>query len=219
MAYHPQDNFLYGVGQNRNGAFIYRIGANGVSTNTTFKIPQFDFTNGVYMTSGEIDNNYQYWIAYNKGQNYVQVDMDNTSVTYGQIIKSGATIGLSTYITVSDWAYIPSYTAHLFSLGGQNSSNTFSSYLLSFNTLTLTWSQVVQYSNSSGSTGGTAGLAAWGAIYSTDDGYLYGTENNSGGIFKGKIVTPTAADFSFVAQGPIGSSNDGARCLNAPKSL
>lgn len=64
------------------------------------------------------------------------------------------------------------------------------------------------YVGASGSTSSTAGKAHWGAVYTTSDGYLYATENNSGGIFKVKIANAAPTDFPTlpVSQGVIGAA-------------
>lgn len=52
----------------------------------------------------------------------------------------------------------------------------------------------------------------FGATYASSDGFLYGSENTLGNIYKVSIQTP----YSIVkfADGPASYSNDGARCIN-----
>ncbi|ROV95960.1 hypothetical protein VMCG_08029 [Cytospora schulzeri] len=219
LAFHPQDNFLYAVTQTLSkGASVVRIGQNGISNAVpNSNIPQFNASaTSPYMASGDIDNNFSYWIAYNSGQNWVQIDLNNASPTYGQVIGSGIASGLSTNIAVSDWAYIPTYPNRLYTLGGQVSqAGVYTTYLLFFDLISKSWSTVFTYTPASG---GTSGKAQWGAVYSTSDGYLYATENNSGGIYKVSITSPGLMNYltSAVSQGIVGGSNDGARCMNGP---
>lgn len=62
--------------------------------------------------------------------------------------------------------------------------------------------------------------AAWGALYSTSDGYLYATDNTSGQIWKFPLpgLGLPLTNATLVATGPtLGSSvdADGARCWDA----
>lgn len=225
MAYHPQENYLYAVAQgNTVGASVVRIGQGGsfvALPNST--IPQFSST--TYMTSGDIDNNGTYWIAYNGGNKWVQFDLVNSSSTYGQVINNGSGSNIGLFV-VSDWAYLPAYPNKLYTFGGQTVNSTAGLYntgLLSFDLTTKSWTALATYYNVSGSTSCSAGKAQWGAVYSTSDGYLYATENNSGGIFRTKLTTPISTEFtnstSPVPQAIGGQSNDGARCMYGPNTI
>ncbi|KUI56153.1 hypothetical protein VP1G_03474 [Cytospora mali] len=224
LAYHPVENYLYAVAQNnRQYGYIVRIGAGGYyNIVPNGNIPQTGTGTPTSMTSGDIDSNSYYWLAYNSGQNWVQVDLNSGSPTYGQVLNNGSTTGLSTLITVSDWAYIPAYPNKLFAIGGQSmGAGTYSSYLLSFDMTTKAWTSLQTYSGLAGGVSATlvAGQAAWGAIYTTSDGFLWATENYTGRIYKFQIASPSASGFIYVSQGPAGTTNDGARCMNGPTTV
>lgn len=217
LAYHPQENYLYAVAQNNHYyGYILRIGAGGVHENTTFTIPQTNptGTGATSMTMGDIDVNLQYWLGYNNGNGWVQVDLNSANTaTYGQIVNS-STADRGIYI-VSDWAYLPGHPNKLWALGQHvvTAGTSYDTQLMYFDLTTKAWTNVFLFQTVAG---GTGGMAQWGAVYTAADGYLYGLENNSGQIWKFKVDSPTQADAVFVSQGPVGATNDGARCMLNP---
>lgn len=213
LAYHPQGNYLYSVSQNNhNYGYILRIGAGGWHDNTTFTIPQTNPTgsSATSMTLGEIDANLQYWLGYNNGNGWVQVDMNSANTaTYGQVVNSSMTSRGN--LLVSDWAYLPNFPNKLWALG-QNSvpGGTYDTVLMYFDLNSKAWTNVYVFNSIAG---GKGGMAQWGAVYTAADGYIYGLENNSGQIWKFKVNNPVQSDAVYVSSGPLGSINDGARCM------
>ncbi|KAK8087080.1 hypothetical protein PG994_002054 [Apiospora phragmitis] len=62
--------------------------------------------------------------------------------------------------------------------------------------------------------GNIAGNNQWGAVYASDDGFLFGSENKGGEIWRFPLpVKGTAA--VKISNGAPASSNDGARCIKA----
>ncbi|KAI0014396.1 hypothetical protein F4779DRAFT_559659 [Xylariaceae sp. FL0662B] len=55
--------------------------------------------------------------------------------------------------------------------------------------------------------------ARWGAIFASQDGYLYGSENASGQLFRFPLPPGTSA--TMVGTSAASSNNDGARCVKA----
>lgn len=217
LAYHPQENYLYVVGQNyHNPGYIIRVGAGGLWQNTSWVIPQTNptGTSATSMTIADIDINLQYWLSYDNGNGYVQVDLNSASSTYGQVVANGTTTGRSSNL-VSDWAYLPAYPGRLYALGQVSNSGVYSTRLMYFDTSTKAWTVVFWFISVNGGTSatGVAGQAQWGAVYTALDGYVYGLENNSGQIWKFKVDSPTANDAIFVSNGPTGGNNDGAKCM------
>ncbi|KAJ0119553.1 hypothetical protein J7T55_013756 [Diaporthe amygdali] len=223
LAYHPQENYLYAIAQ-RNSAYGYivRIGAGGTyETVPNGIIEQTGFNPPVSINVGEMDLNYNYWLAQNNGKSWVQVDLNSSSSTYGRVINNGTTNmavlnSQSTNYVVADWAYLPAWAANkLYSLGKQDKGGGtgYNTHLLQWDMTTKNFTQLVTYPDFAG---GGNGTASWGAMYSTNDGFLYATENTSGRIYKFDISNPNASGYTFVSQGPAGSANDGARCQNGP---
>lgn len=228
MAYHTGDNYMYAVAQknNANGQVI-RIGSDyvvqvvsGVTVATTLSI-----------TSGTIDPDGYFWVAWSNAQQYAKLDLRVGSTTYGQTALTGST-GLLTlngnaqYYQINDWAAEGptsgtfNRTGLLYTVAGQGGqtgqSTGFNSYLLSMTTANPpVWTLLGTYNNFNGGTNGAVtGRADWGAIYPSSDGYLYATENTTGRIYRFNLATPSTAP-EFILQGPSGTTNDGARCVNA----
>lgn len=105
---------------------------------------------------------------------------------------------------MADWSYVPGGGDYLYSV---HSSPRYST-LMRFGRTTFKWELVKEY----GSIAGTKVL--WGALYAASDGTLYGTENNSGSIYKFPVALTTETPTYFTA-GPISSDNDGARCIDS----
>lgn len=229
LAYHPGDNYLYAVAQRTNAyGYIVRIGTNGTfETVPGGIIIQTGIGNPVpnSMTSGTIDSNLIYWLAAANGFNYVMVDLNPGSSTYGTVIGNGTT-GMelaappqSQYYQVNDWAVLGGYTERIYAVAGQPlGSNNYDTHLLYWNTTSKAWTKLQTYSGLYGDTGtnGISGRASWGAMYSTADGYIYATENWTGRIYRFNVVNVTSSAYNFVSQGPAGLTNDGARCSSGP---
>lgn len=165
-------------------------------------------------TCGEIDENSQYW-ASSSGKEWTQIDLKPGSATYGRTVTSGVA---SPTGTVADWAYVPKKGNFLWGLS-YDSSNPGSSntYLLKFDRALKAWSTVSKLGDIAGS---SSSRNVWGAVYATDDGYLFGSENNSGEIWKFPIPDngvgiPIGSPLK-ISNGPISTGgNDGARCIKA----
>lgn len=226
MAYHTGDNYMYAVAQknNANGQII-RITNVGEGKSTGFEVAT---TSSV--TSGTIDPDGYFWVAWNNAKSYAKIDLRPNSGTYGQTLLTGITNilttpgngGQATYYQVNDWAALGptsgpgNRTGVLYTVAGQSgqaTSTTYRSLLLSMTTDNPpVWAILATYTNFNG---GTGGKADWGAMYPTSDGYLYATENTNGLIWRFNVAT-TSAQPEQVLQGPAGITNDGARCVTAP---
>lgn len=232
LAYHTGDNFMYAVGQKggQTGQVI-RItndgvgrAVSGVTVSTTSSI-----------TSGTIDPDGYFWVAWTNAQYYAKIDLRvGAGASYGTTVLTGSTNLLTTpnnmnqaqFYQINDWAAVGptsgdgNRTGKIYTVagqGGQGSSTTFRSLLLSMTTANPpVWAILGTYTDFNGGTNGngTTGRADWGAMYPTSDGYLYATENTNGRIYKFDLTTPANLP-TFVIQGPNGTTNDGARCVNA----
>lgn len=102
---------------------------------------------------------------------------------------------------------------YLYGLGYNTTATTpatYSTYLMRFDRTAHNWTVIRPYGNIAGNT--TSPGNGFGAAYASDDGFLFGQENYSGGIYKFSLNTTT---FSQLATGPSTSSNDGARCIKS----
>lgn len=224
MAYHPGEDYIYAIAQkaNQNG-YIIRIGA-GYVTQIVSGGTISATTESV--TSGTIDPDGYYWVAWTNAQAYAKIDMRTPgSASYGTVVASGSSNLLSLnnvaqYYTINDWASLggADRAGKLYTVAGQFTSGIYKTHLLSLTTTApLTWELVKTYDLGGGTNPTTqvTGKADWGAIYPSSDGYLYATENTTGRVYKFNLNNLNEAP-SFVTQGPEGTTNDGARCVAGP---
>ncbi|KAI3392754.1 hypothetical protein diail_5233 [Diaporthe ilicicola] len=211
MGYNAADNFLYAATIDESPYNLIRISGSGDTTNlgslnTTFP-----------PNCGDVDENSQYWASSN-GKDWVQVDLKPGSPTNGQTIASG--IGAPAQ-TIIDWAYVPGAGDYLWTVGfdssTRSSGKSSNTYLLRFDRADKSWTTVTKFGDIAGK--GDSARNAWGAVYASDDRYLYGSENNSGEIWRFPIPANgvgTSSDSPIkISNGPAASWNDGARCINA----
>lgn len=240
MAYNSADNYMYAIAQknNQNG-YIVRIGFNG--TTQQFGTTVVDSTSGglwgvpASVTSGTIDDGNFYWVAWNNAKAYAKIDMNIGSLDYGKVAETGNTSlfyleNQAQYYTVNDWAFLggsANRTGKLYAVAGQNmGNNVYKTHLLYMATVAdpatipantrLAWKRLASYDLEGGTnpTTGKVGKADWGAMYPSNDGYLYATENTAGRVYRFNITSPLTAP-QYVMQGPEGTTNDGARCVGA----
>ncbi len=121
------------------------------------------------------------------------------SVSYGNIIASGVAAPL---VSIADRAYVPG--------GGQYRSDTLTASqtsLVKFDHVPAVCTTVTSYGN-------LAGSNFWGALSASSDGYLYGSENTSGEIWRFPVA-PRTGKAVRVAVGPAVTDNDGAHSINS----
>lgn len=189
LADNALDNTLYGVQNTSPAPRIIRIGADG----TVVGARTLPVAPGAYNT-GDVDENGEFWIAY-QGKNWVHLRLSDQT-----IIDSGtATLSLSIF----DWAYVPGGGNFLYAIAVDGSGQTF---LYRFNRTSHTWAQVGAGYGAIYPANGVVG-----AVYASQDGFLYGSENTQGKTYKFTLDGNTS---SFVIQGPTATSNDGAHCIN-----
>lgn len=121
IGYHTVHNYICGISYTASPQAIVRIGATGAweAVGPNAVIPASVTTERLLI--GDIDTNQQYWLGYDGGQGWVQVDMDVISATYGTLKASGNTTGYR--YPVGDWAYLPDYPNRLYALAQENVSN------------------------------------------------------------------------------------------------
>ncbi|KAH8884383.1 hypothetical protein GQ53DRAFT_880143, partial [Thozetella sp. PMI_491] len=200
IGYDVADGFIYGVVQNSTTANILRMSRDGLSsTGPALPAPP----SGAIWQVGDVDEKYQFWFS-NQGQQWNRVDMTPGSKTYATIVASGtATPSYQLY----DWAYVPGGGDFLWSVGRDTNSAT--SNLVKFNRTAATWTTVRGYNN-------VTGTNFWGALYASADGFLYGSENTSGQVWKFPVTNFTLGTSPIkIANGPASNLNDGAHCANS----
>lgn len=204
MGYNIADNLLYAAYLNPPSSLL-RISGTGDAQLVG------SLGNNWMVTCGEVDENSQYW-ASSSGVQWTQMDLKPDSPTYAKVVKSG-TATLSG-LTVYDWAYVPGRGNFLWGLGFNNGGDApCNTYLLQFNRTSTTWTTVHNFGDVTGS---SSKRNQWGAVYASDDGYLFGSENNSGHIYRFSFpVNGVVAQPEKISNGPPTSSNDGARCIKA----
>lgn len=207
MGYNVADNFLYAATFDAAPYDLIRISGTGDCVNMGSL--NISFTS----TCGDVDENSQYWAA-RDGKDWIQVDLKPGSATYGQTITKGVA---SPSMYVIDWAYVPKKGNYLWGVGCESDTRA-STYLMRFDRTAKSWTTVVSFGDIAG-TGGTS-KNTWGAVYASDDGYLYGSENNSGEIWRfplpnNGVGVPSGLPMK-ISTGPYSpGGNDGARCIKA----
>ncbi|POR35604.1 Uncharacterized protein TPAR_04202 [Tolypocladium paradoxum] len=191
LGYNAKENYMYGTQGNK----LIRILGDG-STEDVVDLP-------VSANIGDFYEDGQYWYS-SGGTSWGRVDLAPGSPTYGQIVDRG-TSSLGDVPTPADWAYTPAKPGYLYGVGVAAGGTP---VLVRWSISTHTWETVYA----------ADGLkaVAFGGVMSTSDGVLYGSDNDSGGIFRFPIDNPGGA--SRTATGPAASSNDGTRCFLQPDS-
>ena len=201
VGYNPLDNYIYGMDSAATGTGLIRVGSD-------FTVQTLGFPTGLPTTVGfnlgEFDNNGHYWVNSGATGNVYEVDMRPGSATYFQVVSSRAINAIAGFSGGADWAYNP-VDGFLY----RTPTNATTGRLHLF-----------RYDRASGvqtNLGAIAGIAAdatvaTGANYSDAAGFVYGSDNTSGRIFR---VNTTTIAGSVLSTGPLSGTNDGARCFNA----
>ncbi|KAI1846556.1 hypothetical protein JX266_007453 [Neoarthrinium moseri] len=209
IGYNVADNFIYGsIGVTLNAPVdLIRIAADGSHT----IVNSLNISNTWYPNSGDVDESSQYWASF-QGSYWLQLDLKPGSPTFNRTVNSGQ---MTPPHLILDWAYVPGAGNYLWALG-YDSPAINSTFLQRFDRASKSWTVVANLGNIGGSN-----RNAFGAVYASDDGYLYGSENFSGGIYRfnippnGTVTAGFNATYTKIANGPTSLSNDGARCIKA----
>lgn len=166
------------------------------------------------VNSGDVHENSQYWITW-RGKQWYQIDLKPKSSTLQQLVNgSTATLRRRQLPRRSASTTGPSCLAT--TRGGPSPTSAARPtrrLQIRFDRGNHTWPRVHDYGQLS-ATGNNA-TATWGALYATADGFLYGSENFSGEIWRVQPLN-VSRPAEFVVRGPPSSANDGARCILAP---
>ncbi|WP_418275647.1 GEVED domain-containing protein [Isoptericola jiangsuensis] len=215
VGYNTLDDYLYGSLTGSSPTEIVRITASGEVQNlgtpgnwSTVGSPQTIYN------VGEFDEEGHLWLANGGSASplyWVELDMNPDSSTYFEVLDSGQVGFPGVSAGVYDWGFDPG-----------------TSTFLAMTPATAGGPRIVRFDPANGSLTvvgvpgqlvGPNGVAnpqtsAWGAAYTTPDGYLYMSNNNTGQIWRIDMADPTTAE--FFSYGPPSSSNDGTRCPTAP---
>ncbi|KAI0002329.1 hypothetical protein F4779DRAFT_134189 [Xylariaceae sp. FL0662B] len=197
IGYNLGDNFIYGAIGNYPSNLI-RISASGDS-NILGSLNLTSTTGN--LNSGDVDENLQYWGTAG-GKFWLQIDLKPGSATFGTTVANGTATFPNTVI---DWAYVPGGGNYLYGLAYTSTNDR--TILARFDRTGHTWTSLTDF-------GRVAGQNTWGAVYASDDGFLYGSENNSGEIWKFPLPANGTTPVK-ISNGPKASGNDGARCIKA----
>ncbi|KAM0275831.1 hypothetical protein ACHAQH_007376 [Verticillium albo-atrum] len=211
LGYNARDDYLYAIAQNGllSAISIIRINARG---DISVAVPQVANKLALLggFNAGDVDENSQYWVS-TSGNDWYQYDFRPGSATYAQQIAYGNLPLLSRPSQViADWAYVPGGGDFLWAIATAGGGRT---VLMQFSRSTKRWTQVRDFGNIVGGT--LLGQAVWGAVYASADGFLYGTENLTGQVWRFPVLS-SATSATRLATGSPATLNDGARCLEAP---
>lgn len=190
IAYNGLDDYIYGL--DLLNKTIVRVGGDASA------VP-IGWPDGLPSTVvGDIDEAGRYWIA--EGWNWYVVDLAPGSDDYGLIVDQGTSDPVQATGLGADWAYVPGTNA-LWSIG----TNGANAALIKFDRTTGQRSVAADL--------GVLGGNVFGAVYADPNGFLYGSDNVTGQIFRVDVAAGKAQKFS---DGPSSGTNDGARCAEAP---
>lgn len=196
MGFNPLEGYLYAF----QGADLIRIGLNG-TVDVVLTLPTSPSAN-----VGEFDLDGQYY--YSRGATtWGRVDFFPGSPTYGQLIESG-TMTLPSGVSTADWAFTPAAPGYLHAIGTRSNG---ALSLIRWSITTHKWDTLSSTYKNLGVT-----PTGFGAIVGTSDGFVYGSDNGSGRLFRFSVLNTTIA--SLAGKGTPASSNEGARCFLQPDS-
>ncbi|MFC7623145.1 DUF6923 family protein [Microlunatus sp. GCM10028923] len=191
IAYNGLDDYIYGLDLQNDQMVRVGSGPSVVELGWPEGLPD--------LVVGDIDEDGRYWVT--DGLGWWVIDLVPGSDSYGTIVEEGEAptpAGLSTM--GADWAHVPG-TEALWSIGVQDTD----SVLVKFDLKT--------HERTVAANLGVLGGNTFGAVYADPDGFLYGSDNKTGDIFRVDVAAGTVRKFS---DGPASSVNDGARCAAAP---
>ena len=192
LGYNTVENLMYGTQGNK----LIRVLGDG-NTEDVGTLPEAP-------NLGGFDANGQFWYS-SGGTTWGRVDLVPGSATYGKVVERGASTLPPGVGGPADWAYTPQAPGHLYAL---SIGKKLAPVLIRWSLVTKKW-EVVYTATKLEANG-------FGAVMSTRDGIIYGSDNKSGGIFRFPIDNPNGA--SRTATGPASTSNDGTRCFLQPDS-
>jgi hypothetical protein len=200
IGYNPIDFYIYGF---TAASLLVRVSDTGSLTRISSNANGFG-----YWLIGDIDINGNLWSANPANINtgtmlWQQINLNPAiRATYGQIIGNGTSTGCN--YRFADWAYVPGGGRYLYAVGIP--ADRVTPYVVRWGMDSHNCETLGQVQNLI-----LPQQTEWGAFYASNDGFLYGSDNTGGRIYKFNIRSPYNA--TLMATGPANSENDGARCI------
>lgn len=202
IGYNVLDNFIYGW-DDQNDVFVRVHGDHSTVDELTIA-GYTGAATGVIV--GDVDDNGHYWAL--EGNTWYQIDL-TTTPNPTQIATATPPLPHPSGSGGADWAFVPGTNALWRIMDDAGSGR-----LWSFDRTTKEWTNHTPTTPIAG-TGFSGTELLMGAFYADPDGYLYGSSNTTGNVWRVNVnSTPYTAE--LVGPGDPSSSNDGARCALAP---
>ncbi|WP_229663328.1 CshA/CshB family fibrillar adhesin-related protein, partial [Microbacterium album] len=213
--YNPMDHYMYAFDQ-FDGEGIVRIGSDWSTEPLGLPSNWATVPVGVqtWLNTGEFDARGHYWVSNSNSAQpgWVEIDLsDPASPTYMEVVSSGNFTMPAGWLLGPDWGYSVK-DGNLYSAAYMNTVSPVRIGLVGFDTDTKTAS-LVRDLGPLETPDGRPVSAQFGAVYTDPDGFLYASDNATGGIWR---IDMASGDADFFAQGPAAGLNDGARCFNSP---
>lgn len=210
VAFNPLDDYIYGY-DSTGGEFV-RIGADGSVQGLGLPAGFVPPTNPSGINMGEFDAQGRLWAGAG-GAGSTTLDWYQIDLAPGAdfAVLSAGSQAMPSDGALADWAFSVT-DEQLYSIARTAGLNT---RLMRFDPATGTL-------HDEGDLGiltapnGVVASNAFGAVYADAAGYIYGSNNATGQIWR---IDPASAQADFFSYGPASGLNDGARCFNAPISI
>ncbi|PFH60770.1 hypothetical protein XA68_10384 [Ophiocordyceps unilateralis] len=210
LVYNHLDSMLYGVNHDK----IMRIYPNGATELVTdLGVLKKGFNRGrdkFVPKMGAIDKWGQYWLSVYSGGEYIVVDLNPRSRSFGTVRAQGASRlprNIGRWRLPAGWAWTVGDMHSLYGIGYDYLTGR--TALFRWKIQTSAW-EVVGHAKS------RADGDTFSAVVATSDGIVYGLEDSTGDIFRFNISAPNHMDLLQRA-GPISQStpksNTAARCV------
>ena len=202
IGFNVLDDYIYGESISGTKTNLIRIGAGGL----TGFFPDIPISFPTVV--GDVTPDGHYWIldimsGTSTARHWAEYDLsDSASPSFGNLVSSGPVTAI---FDLEDWAYVPGAGNFLWAMAHTRTAPYTYIELVKFDLTAKTFTSVKNL--------GSVATNGVGACYASADGYLYGSDNTSGIIWRVNVVT--LGPVEIISNGPKSSSNDGARCVNA----
>lgn len=214
VGYNVLNDFIYGFDENEQA--LVRIETGGVLTELPAPPGLPLSAPGVASYRlGDIDADGHFWIARDQEEDWFEIDLEPGSPDFGEVVGSGSLTdpaGLNLE-SGADWAFVPGHTG-LYRLVRDGDASV--TQLVRFDTDTGVQTTLGSLGNLGDPSRPHNQRNNFGAVYSDSNGFLYGSENFSGNIYR---IDIDAVEATFFAGGPSSILQDGVRCFTDPLNL
>ncbi|MDC8011447.1 DUF11 domain-containing protein [Tahibacter soli] len=205
VGFNTRDNYFYGWDVDNNR--LMRVSSDLTLTNLGRPA-------GVSATAdynvGDFDDSGRLWLSSSDRNDWVAIDLaDRNSATYATVVRSGSAQLVPAGHNSADWSWING----AFYRVAVDRTNPWRPRLIRFSPGSSGNGTVTNLGVIAGLTPTTTNTN-FGATYSGPGGFLYGSDNQSGRIFR--VDTGAASPAAtLMSTGPASTGNDGARCASA----